>query len=434
MASVDTPPIDGTGAVGTCATTGESSYKPFLSLVAPAPTRVKTKSDGAACTGASGDGVHVTRFMSSGTADLAHENCTGLLGSPAIVPTAFTVKWKTDGTVNLTPSTVTVTSSTGGVAGDGHGTFDATGSVSAGSFAGDSFSTHIETDQTAADIGAACSGKGLKQVTWGEGPGSDGATGHGSVTIPQPYTVCPSGCPYTNLQDAINAVEASTIDNPITVAPGDYTNTGNFAVTGTVDIQGAGTDPSTGTVLDGQNNGSSVIFINGSSANLTISGVDITNGLDQVNIYGGISNVNGTLTVDGQVAITGNGGADGGGIGNSGTVTFDAGSTVTISNNLVGYIGGGISNAGTVTFDNGSTVTISGNLAEGTGVGGGGIANSGTMTFDNGSNVSITGNTASGGGSGLFSTGGAVTFDAGSNVSITGNTPDPQCDPASPCP
>jgi len=58
---------------------------------------------------------------------------------------------------------------------------------------------------------------------------SSGATAE-PVTITAPYTVCGSGCPYDDLQDAISAVEGGTISNPITVGPGDYTGTNAWSL------------------------------------------------------------------------------------------------------------------------------------------------------------------------------------------------------------
>lgn len=244
-----------------------------------------------------------------------------------------------------------------------------------------------------------------------------------TATSRTPETVCATGCAYSDLQDAIDAVEAGSLGNPITLAPGVYTHKGNFVVTGTVAIVGAGDDPTTGTVLDGQNNGS-VLIVNSAAGHLTLSGVDITHGAS-AGFGGGIDNSLGTVTLEGAVAVTDNT-ADvtssglGGGIANQGVLSFAAGSTITITDNGA-FTGGGILNDGTMTFDDGSTVSIATNTARY----GGGIANmKGTLLFATGSTVSITGNTATGGLGGGFESLGTVTYQSGSTLTISGNTLD----------
>src|SRR5262245_49148829 len=98
----------------------------------------------------------------------------------------LTVKWKTDGAVSLNPSTITITSETGGTSTSppNHGQFDVSGTVTAGSFAGDNVTVHIVTDQDLNEILGACGAKGLKKITFGSKPSKDDLQmGSGSVTI-----------------------------------------------------------------------------------------------------------------------------------------------------------------------------------------------------------------------------------------------------------
>ena len=191
--------------------------------------------------------------------------------------------------------------------------------------------------------------------------GKNPPSGKGSLGA-APYTVCQSGCPYDNLQSAIQAVENGTIKNPITVGPGDYQGT-NASVKGSVAIRGVG-DGSDGTILDGS--GSGPVILLEKPGNLTISGVEIYHGNSDLD-GGGIFNVGATVTFDGPVSITNNAATgNGGGISNDGgTVNFDAGSTVSITGNTARVDGGGIYNTGgTVNFDAGSTVSITGNFPD----------------------------------------------------------------------
>src|SRR5262249_25510720 len=124
--------IDGTGGVGTCVTAGKISIKPALvnGGTTPDALKVGAKSPKLAppCSGPSGDGVHVLSAKSKGTGSGPNNNCTSLLGTmPANI--TLIVKWKTDGVVKLNPSTITLTSQTGGISSTpaNHGQFDVTG-------------------------------------------------------------------------------------------------------------------------------------------------------------------------------------------------------------------------------------------------------------------------------------------------------------------
>ena len=175
--------INGTGALGTCPTAGTFKFKPPLVTTATSTSdtiSISSANTGGSCSGASGDGLHVSGSQSKGTQTTSSNAC---VGSTATSTLHLTVKWKTDGTVKLNPSTITVTSSTRGASSDGHETVMSTGSVTAGSFSGDSFTSSVKTDQTISTLTAECGKKGVKSVTFGLVAGSDGVKGSGTSTI-----------------------------------------------------------------------------------------------------------------------------------------------------------------------------------------------------------------------------------------------------------
>lgn len=203
-------------------------------------------------------------------------------------------------------------------------------------------------------------------------------------------TVCPSGCAYTTIQDALTA--ASNGDK-IGIGPGTYN--GGFTISKSVKLIGAGA-ASTTISLSGAAGGAAVSVSSGASVVIgavTISGPDlicsscrgIYNGgsltLNDSAVSrafrggGGIVNVNAaTLTLNNS-AVSGSEAPRGGGILNEGgTVTLNA-STVSRSGSFSG--GGGIINGlgGTLTL---KESTVSGNNAF---ISGGGIFNSGTLTL-----------------------------------------------------
>ena len=191
--------------------------------------------------------------------------------------------------------------------------------------------------------------------------------------------VCPSGCAYATIQDAINAAPDGA---KIIIARGSY---GGFTVPGTnsgltkVTLVGAGAGVTTV-------GGVHVVIDAGESA--TIRGVTITGASPPVGEYdgGGIDN-SGTLTLD-DSTISKNAALGGAGILNSGTLTVRHS---TVSNNS-GRGGGGILNWGTATLKNS---TISGNGAEV----GGGVSNGGTLTLKD---STISGNDAYQAGGGIY--------------------------------
>jgi hypothetical protein len=161
------PPINGTGTVGSCALIGKIKIKPALQTGNTAPGAIKAKAKSTSCSGGTLDGATVVSAKVKGAGTTATSDCNGLVGTQ---PSNLTVeiKWKvTKGSPKLATSTVTFTSQTGGITGDNHGSFDLTGSVTAGSFMGNPVSAHVETDALVADILNACGGKGIKKITFG---------------------------------------------------------------------------------------------------------------------------------------------------------------------------------------------------------------------------------------------------------------------------
>jgi hypothetical protein len=165
--------VDGTGTGGSCPVAGKIGLKPALAgfpspdTTPPATVKIGAKSvKGSPCTGGTGDGANVLSMKTSGSGTTPHSSCSSLVGTNMVTFTV-TVKWKSaKGTPKLNPSTITITSATGGVAGDGNATFDATGSVTAGSFTGNSVTAHVETTSTSAALATACNGKGIKKLTF----------------------------------------------------------------------------------------------------------------------------------------------------------------------------------------------------------------------------------------------------------------------------
>ena len=165
-AAMALPPIDGTGTVGTCVETGKIKLKPALVNGGTEPGTTKVKAKGT-CSGGTLDGANVVSTKAKGSGTTTTNDCVNLIGTSASNLT-LTIKWKVaPGTQKLNPSIATFTSQTGGATGDGHGSFDITGSITSGSFTGNPVTAHVETDQLVADLGAACAAKGIKKITFG---------------------------------------------------------------------------------------------------------------------------------------------------------------------------------------------------------------------------------------------------------------------------
>jgi hypothetical protein len=199
----------------------------------------------------------------------------------------------------------------------------------------------------------------------------------------QDCDVCASGCPFDNVQAAIDEAEAG---ETIHICAGTYGPTGIVVanVTKNLTLIGAGDGADEGnTILDLMGASGSVVLVNGPTLTLRAlrltgaqgglagGGVYVDNGsavtLIDCTVTGnstellgaGILILNGIVTLIG-CQVTGNSAGDdgtgqGGGIFNAGTITLDASS---VSDNSAGDDGGGIyNNGGTVDLLNGSSVS-----------------------------------------------------------------------------
>ena len=159
-----------------------------------------------------------------------------------------------------------------------------------------------------------------------------------------------------------------------------------------------------------------IFHING-NFNASISGLTISKGFLPANLGGGISNDNGSLTLN-NVTVSSNTADIGAGIytGRAATITNSTISGNTVSGNIAGDGGGAIYNqGGTLNLTNS---TLSGNIARTAGGGGqgGGIRNNlGTVSI---ASTTIAGNSADQGG-GIYSSSGVVTLQ---NSLIAQNT------------
>ena len=240
------------------------------------------------------------------------------------------------------------------------------------------------------------------------------------------------------------AIDAAPTDSPSTIriCAGKYTERITIPKNLTLVGDGAGIAPATATILDGDAAGT-VVTIN-TGVTVTLQDLTVTDGRSSAG--GGINN-KGTLRLV-RVSVTGNAApttfGNGGGILNAGTLSLAG---VSVTGNAADSLGGGIHNSrGTLTLEAGSSVTnntanagggiyilktpelnaiaqvvtlqadstVAGNT---TGNYGGGIANNGgTLILQAGS--SVTGNKGSGGGGGIYNEGaGTTTLEAGSTVS-----------------
>jgi len=160
------------------------------------------------------------------------------------------------------------------------------------------------------------------------------------------------------------------------------------------------------------NNASGVIAV-GSGVNATITGLTITGGL--ATAYGGGINNAGSLTAS-NLVVSGNAATIGGGIANQAGGTLTLTGNVTLTGDSATTQGGGLFNAGSLSLSHSS---ITGDSA----LVGGGIYNSGNMLLDQ---TPVSGNTASSKGGGIANTGTlSITYAALSNNQATGTVANP---------
>jgi hypothetical protein len=230
--------------------------------------------------------------------------------------------------------------------------------------------------------------------------------------ICQPCDVCASGCPFSEVQQAIDGSAAATLVLCAGLYPGGVNIDRNLTLIGA----GAGVAPAPHTVLDADGSASVVTIDPG--AIVTLQRVRITGGI--ANNGGGIYNLNGSLTLN-ECTVSGNeASGDGGGIlNNTGDLTL---TNSTVSENAATNNGGGIINLGGVVTLN--TSSVAGNNTENGN--GGGILNSVGTVILHGSSVVNNHAGHAGGGGGIYNAG---TVDCSDNntvaVNTAGNPPQP---------
>jgi hypothetical protein len=200
----------------------------------------------------------------------------------------------------------------------------------------------------------------------------------------QPCDVCPSGCPFSLVQDAITAaVPAATIRICAGTYSEDLTINKNLTLIGAGDGAGAGNS-----ILHGVGTASVVTIPGGST--ISLQRLRITGG--NAGSGGGIVTgnvINGSTVSLTACTVAGNAAAFGGGIANFGTLTL---TDSTVSGNTAADLGGGIynSNGDTVTLDASSRIT--GNQADPNDPDSGGIHNFGGAVTLSSTDI-VTGNT-----------------------------------------
>ena len=154
-------PVNASGTVS-CNETGSIKFKPGLTIPGTGPATLATKLTFAGCTG-TGDGATIASGGGKGAASMSGNGCTDLQTSPPV--TITTIKWK--GSKKLNTSVITNTHNESDLTGATL-VLTNTGTIT-GSFAGSTFTEHVTTSSTVADLIAACGGKGLKGFTYSSG-------------------------------------------------------------------------------------------------------------------------------------------------------------------------------------------------------------------------------------------------------------------------
>ena len=220
--------------------------------------------------------------------------------------------------------------------------------------------------------------------------------------ICQACDVCASGCAFTSVQAAI---AAATAGDTIVICAGTYLTNAQITKDLILIGAGAGTNPSTGTILDGDQKGH-VLYID--SAKVTVRNLTVTRGYNVI-WGGGILNNFGTVVIDG-VDVVKNSAGDGGGIANGGYMTVRGNSR--IAENTAESFGGGLANYQELTLEN-CSITDNTAVQRAGGVWNYGV-NPQTMVK---TGADIRRNKAPIGG-GLVSADGLITLEAGSVVTL----------------
>jgi hypothetical protein len=240
-------------------------------------------------------------------------------------------------------------------------------------------------------------------------PGED-HTCQGGVCAPRPCDVCASGCAFTSVQAAINAVGPG---GTVVVCPGDYRE--NLFIRADRRLIGAGDGSSAlDTILRGTGNGPVVEIAEG--ATVTLKQLRITGGRDQVGLGGGINNW-GTTTAVG-CTIIGNASRNlGGGLSNTeGALTLTG---CTVAGNTAERRGGGIDTwLGTLALSDSIVTDNAVGTVVDTGGGGGIHSYGGTMTL---TDCTISENTSNLIGGGIYTELSGVTL---TDCTVSENTAD----------
>ncbi len=224
-----------------------------------------------------------------------------------------------------------------------------------------------------------------------------------STALAATLTVCPSGCPYTRIQDA---VDAAAPGDTVQVGAGTYTQT--VTISTSLTLAGAGVGQ---TIIDGNNDTqhAPLVAITGTAGQVTLSGLTLQHGFGGGLLNNGRPGLEAARVVSSAIVANVNFAGPGftgygGGIDNEGGALTVISSTV--AGNTAASNGGGLENgaAGRLVL---VASTVSGNTTSGGGVGGGiddgGLNGSGVVTL---TDSTVYSNTAgSGGGLSLLGVG-----------------------------
>ncbi len=216
-----------------------------------------------------------------------------------------------------------------------------------------------------------------------------------SMALAATLTVCPSGCPYTVIQDAVNAaMDGDTVQ----VGAGTYTQT--VTISKSLTLAGAGAGQ---TIIDGNNytQHAPLVAITGTAGQVTLSGLTLQHGFGGGLLNNGRPGLDAARVVSSAIVANVNFAGPGftgygGGIDNEGGALTVISSTV--AGNTAASNGGGLENGGAARLALVAS-TVSGNTTSGGGAGGGiddgGLNGSGLVTL---TDSTVYSNTASVGG------------------------------------
>lgn len=158
-----TGPVTGTGTVS-CAVSGHFYFDPPLALAGIATTETITVAATLKGCSGTGDGAHIAKGKVTGTATAASNDCSILVDTHATNLTTATV-WKTaKNTPTLADTATAFTSLTAVSDSAGKVRLSASGSVTSGSFSGDSASVSAALSKSLTSIGNACLKGKLKSI------------------------------------------------------------------------------------------------------------------------------------------------------------------------------------------------------------------------------------------------------------------------------